>query len=345
MNSACVVELGEIFVKVLEASHDGTMFQAQAMGLEQYDSAALKSNQNAIVNEGVKHVQKALANSGTTKSNVHIIIPDALSYSRIVTMPHLNERELISAIKYQADQFIPMPLEDTNLDLEVLYEDPVTKKNLILIVAASKSIVENAQNLVEQAGLLPLSLQAEVSACNRLCQLLFAKEKTGTEQGTEGFFVFNMGYQSSSLYFYDTIKSTFIYTRSIPTGLMVFQRELEVNLNIDKQRAIELLRTFGTAQNASYKLETILAPALRDLLTQLKSAIDTLRTTNAAHIKGLYMFNNSNNFRALDQLLAHELGIPSSSLDLSPFFESNKVLEAYRQYLSYFVVTAGGTLA
>ncbi len=344
MSNPLVLEFGDVFVKVLSARNNGNTFEVDGMGFAEYDNAFLKSTQLKSASNTAHIIQTILHQSKITESQVRIVVPDTLSYSRIISMPRLNERELISAIKYQADQFIPMSLDDTSIDLEVLYEDPSTKNSLILIVAASKTLISNAQDMAQQCGLIPVSLQTEVSAIHHLCKSLFVKEPAKSNVTTEGYLMFNMGYQSSSLYFFDTTKGTFTNTYTIATGLMLFRKELEVNLNISKKQAIELLQAFGAAQNASYKLDTILAPAIRDLVLQLTASIETMRTQGSVQIKGMYLFNNAINFHALDQLLAAQFGFPCSYLDLSPFFIDSEVLNANKQFLPYFVSTVGGVL-
>ena len=86
-------------------------------------------------------------------------------------MPKLKEKELIAAIRYQADEFIPMAIDETNLDLEVLKEDDKTNKMLIFIVASPKKLVEKIQKTVEMADFVPTTLENELSAVARLTSL------------------------------------------------------------------------------------------------------------------------------------------------------------------------------
>ena len=115
------------------------------------------------IEDEVTQIRKLIGSLKISK-NVSLIIPDALTYSQILTMPFLNEKELISAIKYQADQFIPMPIEET-IDIEVIEEitgENKKEKSLLLIVAAPKKVIEKVQTTAELAGLNPESVENEL---------------------------------------------------------------------------------------------------------------------------------------------------------------------------------------
>src|SRR3989338_1652765 len=117
--------------------------------------------------ENVLRIAKAKNEGGkirVEKKRLNIVIPDGFTYSQIIKMPRLKEKELLSAIRYQADQFIPMPIDETSLDLEILYEDKVSNNSLVLIIAAPQKLIDRVQNLSEQEGLYPEAIENELSA-------------------------------------------------------------------------------------------------------------------------------------------------------------------------------------
>ena len=60
-----------------------------------------------------------------------------------------------------------MPIEETNIDIEVIEENQKEKKVLLLIVAAPKKVIERIQTTAELAGLNPESIENELSSNSR----------------------------------------------------------------------------------------------------------------------------------------------------------------------------------
>jgi type IV pilus assembly protein PilM len=77
---------------------------------------------------------------------------------RQVDLPFMEEKELRSALRYQVAEFIPMPVDEAELDFQVI-DDFMTDANehmmRILIVAAAKDMVRSLMDAVTAAGLQP----------------------------------------------------------------------------------------------------------------------------------------------------------------------------------------------
>jgi type IV pilus assembly protein PilM len=256
-------------------------------------------------------------------------------------MPKLNEKELLSAVKYQADQFIPMPLEDTNIDIEIVYDDLNSHKNLALIVAAPKKIIQKIERTVERAGLAPVIIESEISAAGRLFSSIFKPQASLTNAG---YLFINFGSQTTSLYFFDIQKNILVYSHNFAIGYGLFIKEIQVNLNVDKNKAEELLKTFGITPNSSYHLETILAPAIKDFLTEIQHSTTLITSTFKKQIQGVYMFNNTAKFHGFDVLIGKYLAIPSATLNISSFFTKNNISSLHREDMAYFIPAVGGNL-
>ncbi len=256
-------------------------------------------------------------------------------------MPRLNEKELLSAVKYQADQFIPMPLEDTNIDIEIVYEDLDNRKNLALIVAAPKKIIQKVERCVERAGLAPVAIETEISAAGRLFSSIF---KPQVSMNNAGYLFINFGSQTTSIYFFDISKNILVYSHNFSIGYNLFIKEIQVNLNVDRPKAEDLLKTFGVTPNSSYHLETILAPAIKDFLTEVQHSTTLIASTFKKQIQGVYLFNNTPRFHGFDILVGKYLAIPSATLSIASFFTKNNVSTQHREDMPYFIPAIGGNL-
>jgi len=75
---------------------------------------------------------------------------------RNIDMPEMTEAELIGAIEYQAQDYIPIPVEDAVLDFQVLGRRTDTDgqpRQEVLLVAAQRAMIDTLLSGVKQAGL------------------------------------------------------------------------------------------------------------------------------------------------------------------------------------------------
>lgn len=338
-----VLDIGESLTKVADIHVSGGKFVADALGMVETDELFFKSDTETSVQKQSESIKKLLDQLKIKKKTVHLILPDVHTFSRFVEMPKLNEKELLSAIKYQADQFIPMPIEDTNIDIEVVHEDLKTAKLTTLISAAPKKLINKIENMVEFIGLVPESIETEISAISRLSGQIF--KKTPTQTNTKpGILLINVGMNSTTLYGFDQTSGILIYNHLFNVGLSLFIKELQVNLNIDSNKAAELLKSMGVSKNASYALDVILAAVIKDFLTEIQKAIGVLSSTYGLSLTGIFLFQDAQKFFELDKLVNKAFGVPTSYLDLYPYFEKNNMVDFFRSQLSNFISTIGGNL-
>lgn len=89
---------------------------------------------------------------------------------RVVEMPYMEKSELKSALQFQAQDFIPIPIEDVILDYEIIDEYTVEsgeKMFQILLVAAERNMIQTVVNAVEAAGLQPEAIDVSAFAIAR----------------------------------------------------------------------------------------------------------------------------------------------------------------------------------
>ena len=93
---------------------------------------------------------------------------------RVVDLPYLEDaKELEAAVRFQAQDQLPMPLEHAVLDHQPLavVEDPAGRRQRVLLVAARREMVERVLGALRAAGLKPegvdLSAFATVRALHR----------------------------------------------------------------------------------------------------------------------------------------------------------------------------------
>ena len=85
-------------------------------------------------------------------NKIEVILPDNYAITQLLKMPNLSEDELISSIKYQANEYLPWPIETTNMDIQILSQNPNEAEIDLLLVATPASTVDNIVKIISHFG-------------------------------------------------------------------------------------------------------------------------------------------------------------------------------------------------
>jgi type IV pilus assembly protein PilM len=100
---------------------------------------------------------------------------------RQVDLPHMEEKELRSSIKFQVADHIPMPVEEAELDFQIL-DDYMSEDGQhmmrVLLVAAATDMVESYLSVLTSAGLSPAGVDVTPFAVARAVSQV-ARGETG----------------------------------------------------------------------------------------------------------------------------------------------------------------------
>lgn len=333
------LDIDEKFTKLVDAKRVGDALEVTAIGKTETSEFFYSGSLEKNIEIEVTQIKKLLETLKIAKKNVNVVIPDSLTYSQVVSMPLLNEKELISAIKYQADQFIPMPIEETNIDIEVIDENQIEKKVLLLIVAAPKKVIEKIQVTVELAGLNPASVENELSSNSRFLgnfnRSFLDQLKINPNQGIA---IANFDIDSTSLAYFSSEQLFVRESHHLSIGYQLFLKEMQVNSDTDIKKAEEILKTYDKKNPSSYPVEKIVQPLIKQFATELKIFI-------SKYNPGVILFTNKIFlFPSLVTTLSDELTYPISILNPYSLIKKTQLIETYKNELPIFLPAISANL-
>src|SRR3989344_4656215 len=185
------IDFGETNIKIVDTQFKNSVFEIKNMGITDNDPLFYFSDQESVIAKTTSNIKTLIKQLKIIDRDVRLVIPDTFSYSNFIEMPDVNEKELLSTVKYQADQFIPLPLEQVNIDIEIIFKNPKTKKLLALLSAAPKKTIAKITGLCERLGIYPDSLETETSATARFIHNLF-RTKTPSADKNSGFVILKL---------------------------------------------------------------------------------------------------------------------------------------------------------
>ena len=94
-------------------------------------------------------------------------LPESFVFSKTIQIPKMSEKEYGSAILTEAAQYLPIPVEQTYIDYQVLIVHPDDALVDILFVAAPKNLVDDYIEMSRLAGLELIALETKPLAVGR----------------------------------------------------------------------------------------------------------------------------------------------------------------------------------
>lgn len=299
-NSFLILEIGEKFLKIAEGGIKKDKFFLQHFDLLEAPFNIYEQATFVDIEKYSQFIEEALKKNSLKTKNTHLIIPDSRSYSQIFQMPILTEKELISAVRYQIEQFIPLPVEKVSLDIEIIHEDKKNNQLKLLLVASENSYLDILVKVCEASGLIPQIIENETS-----CLLRFL-----TNHYLENSLFVNFGYSNISFYGFDDKKHLPLAIHNLSFGVDVFVKEIAANLMIDEKKSQEYLFKKGIKDD----IFQIVLPSLNEIISNLQRFIVSFEEKYSQKINQISLFNQAVSINGLKDEISKKVNLPVKTL-------------------------------
>lgn len=258
------LDIGSKTIKIVELRKEGGAFSLSASGIVGYKGNPIDKIDDAKELAGISAVIRKLVNeAGISDRNVAMSIPEQFVFTRIVKFPLLTDQEIESAVKWESEQYIPIPISEAVVQHSILErkETASPPEVLVLLVAAPKAIVEKYVKVAQGAGLVVSAVETELIALSRS---IAPADKT--------VLLVDLGAGSTDIAI--SRKGLLSFSRSIPIAGEAFTRAISQTLGVAPLQAEEYKKTYGLgAKELEGKIKGALDPVLRLVSDEIKKAI------------------------------------------------------------------------
>lgn len=149
------LDISSTSVKMMELSKTGSSYRIEGIAVEPLPANAIVDKNIAEVETVGESVKRAFNKSKIKSKNVAIAVAGSSVITKRITMPAiLSDDDMEGQIQLEADQYIPYPLEEVNLDFQVLGETEGNPETVDVLLAACRSEnVDDRVAAIELAGL------------------------------------------------------------------------------------------------------------------------------------------------------------------------------------------------
>jgi type IV pilus assembly protein PilM len=328
------LDISSTSVKLLELVKDGEKYKVQSMAIEPLpDNAVVEKNIQDVDAVG-ETIQKAVKRSGTKTKNAAVAVAGSAVITKVITMPAgLSDSELESQIELEADQYIPYPLEEINLDFEVLGQSANNEDTIDVLLAASRSEnIELRSAALSLGGLTPKIVDVEAYTIENSSKLISYQIKRDDEEENNDddkiIAVIDIGATMTSLNVVEN--HHLIYTREQSFG--------------GKQLTEEIMRRYGLAYDEAGRLKKegglpdnyipeVLEPFKQTIAQQVSRFLQFFYTSGTHNVVDMIaLAGGCASIPGIDELVESQLDTPT--VIANPFAEMSLSSKVNPQALS-----------
>ena len=161
-------------VKLVELAQSGESYRVEAYASEPIPADSMDDADIVDVDAVARAVRRALRRSGARSREAAVAIAGEAVVSRMTRIPgRLSDDEMQAHAAFQAEQFLPFPMEEANLDFEVAGPSDIAPGMLDVLLVAARSVhVSQRQRALRAGGLEARVVEPEPHALERACRLL-----------------------------------------------------------------------------------------------------------------------------------------------------------------------------
>ncbi len=290
-------------------------------------------------------VLKQLFSSAKIKTkNAVISVPIFSSFLTVMELPALSQKELESAVPFEARSYIPVPLSEVVLDWMIipaasnavssqspnpntviasLTPNPVSisvpaagSKVHILLIAVPKEVVSKYQRIAAAAGLAITGLETE--------SFSLARSLVGNDLGT--IMLIDLGARSTNLTIVDR---GYIYmSHSADLSGREITKVISHGLGVAAARAEELKKVSGVAATGVEKgLTQVISPIIDKLVVEVERMNNAFFKKENRRVEKMILSGGSANLPGMNEYLSRHIGLetitgnPFSRIKFEPILE------------------------
>ncbi|MCK4454298.1 type IV pilus assembly protein PilM [Candidatus Parcubacteria bacterium] len=322
------IDMSDLSIRIVKLKKKG-----DGLSLASFSQTGIKPGiirKGIIRNEPglVKLIRKTMSSVKGEKIKTNYVIvslPEEKAFLQIIKMPKMEKEEIESAIRFEAENYIPVPLHKVYLDFQII--PPLSSKQSyleVLIAAMPKEIVDGYVSCFKKAGLQIKALEVDSISIAR------ALIKQG--KSSEPILLIDLGATRTGFIIFKN--NSLRFTSSIPISGQKFteavSRALEIDINKAEKLKIkyglkgpERIRLKAKKNEKRFKKEIIceervfeaLIPILTDLIEQTKAYLDYYQShefsnhlpKNGKRVERIILCGDGANLKGLSKFLSLEL--------------------------------------
>ncbi len=322
------IDISSSAVKVLELSKTGEHFRVERYAVEPLPQNAVVEHAITEVEQVAQAVERAVKKSGSRCKHAVVAIPAAHVISKVIKMAaNLTDQDRQTQVEMEADHYIPYPLNEINLDFQVLGPSENSPEEVdVLLAACRKEIVDDYLAVIQGPGLTPMVVDVETYAMENAFSLISAHMPGGGMEKTAA--ILDIGATATNINVIHNNRS--VYTRDHAFGGRQLTEEIQRRYGLSYEEAGLAKKQGGLPDN--YQTD-VLRPFMEAMCQEIMRALQFFYSSTPYNsVDQLLLAGGCAQIAGIDELVAARIGVPS--MVANPFASMSLASRIKPQHLS-----------
>ena len=249
---------------------------------------------------------KAAIGSFST-SYVNACLPETKTFIKMIDVPPMSVDEIGQAVKWEAEHHIPIPIDETYWDWQLIGTPAEANARLpILLAVVPKNIVDTYAQAIINAKLLPLAFEVEAVPITRSLLSSLSQEASPTAT-----MIIDIGATRTSLIVVDL--NTIQFTVSLPISGRGITEVIASSLKLSEPQAEKAKIICGLdPKKCQGAIGEILYKMIDTLINRIRESIVFYREhfPQGNKIGEIILCGGGSNFKLIDKHLSTKLQLP-----------------------------------
>lgn len=303
------VDVSATSLKMVEVVHQQGRYHLKSYGIQELDQGVILDG-NIVDSEAVGSAVSSLTKKmGTKSKEAAVAVSGAAVITKQIDMDaNLTDTAREIQIRLDADQYIPYPLTEVNLDFKVIGPSPIDLNKVQVLLAASRS--ENVDQRVDalvfgglQTKVVDIESHATERAYNLICDNLPDYPKTVA--------LIDIGHEHTTLYI--AKDGEFVYSREQLFGGAQLTESIQNKYGLSFKEATQ--SKHRQTLPADYRHE-IFMPFIDSFIQQVNRSLQFyFSSSHETKIDHILLSGGSAALPDMSFIVQHKLDIPVSKAD------------------------------
>lgn len=302
------VDIGSSSIKIVELKETSRGYQLVNYGIAPLPSEVIVDGAIMDSSAIVEVIKNLLAERKIKTRDAAISVSGHSVIIKKITLPAMTEAELEESIQWEAEQYIPFPISDVNIDFHILEMVPGQSQMDVLIVAVKKDMINDYTAVMAEAGINPVVVDVDSFALeNTYCinYDIFPEQTVA---------LVNMGANVTNINILKGGTSTL--TRDVSVGGRQITNEIQKHVGVSFEDA-EMLKYGGKVSGVDAReIDGMIKSGSNALVTEVQRSLDFyLSTSHEGNIERVYLSGGSSKIKGIVGIIAERTGIPTELMD------------------------------
>lgn len=305
------LDISDLSLKIVQLQKRGEGFELHSFGEFPIAQGTVERGEIKQEEALAQTIKKAVASFGSKLQARQVVasLPEEQAFLQIMQLPRMKKEELGHAVRFEAENYVPHPIEKVYLDYQIVqpFHNHVDHTD-VLLAALPRTMVDPYLNVLYAAGLSVKALEIESLAISRA---LVPKETAATP-----LLLVDFGATRTSFVVFSGYSLRF--TASIPVSSSQLTQSIARTLQVSQEQAEDLKIRYGLQQQDDEQGKAVfdaLVPPLSDLMEQIQRHLSYYEShtihqhlgANQQRIKKIILSGGGANLRGFTKFLSRQL--------------------------------------